>query len=40
MKLPVQRTALPGDELSFDIVPLDLACKAWFAGHLPAKRMI
>ena len=38
MKLPAHRAGLPGDEISFFIVPLDPAYKAGLAGHLPVKR--
>jgi len=34
---PLYRTGLPGNELSFHIVPLDPAYKAGLAGHLPVK---
>ncbi len=37
VKLPAHRAGLPGNEISFLIVPLDPAYKAGFAGHLPAK---
>ena len=33
MKLPAHRAGLPGNELSFVIVPLDPAYKAGLAGH-------
>ena len=36
LKLPADKAAIPGNELSFLIVPLDPAYKAGFAGHLPA----
>ena len=36
MKLPAHRAGLPGNEISFLIVPLDPAYKAGLAGHLPA----
>ena len=35
MKLPAHRAGLPGNEISFFIVPLDPAYKAGLAGHLP-----
>ena len=38
MKLPVHRAGLPGKAISFYIVPLDLAYKTGFAGHVPVKR--
>jgi len=38
MKLPAQRAGLPGNEISFFIVPLDLAYKAGLAVHLPVNR--
>jgi len=37
VKLPVHRAGLPGNEISFLIVPLDPTYKAGLAGHLPAK---
>jgi hypothetical protein len=37
VKLPAHRARLPGNEISFLIVPLDPAYKAWLAGHVPAK---
>jgi hypothetical protein len=37
VKLPAHRAGLPGNEISFFIVPLDPAYKAGLAGHLPAK---
>jgi hypothetical protein len=37
VKLPAHRSGLPGNEISFLIVPLDPAYKAGLAGHLPAK---
>ncbi len=37
MKLPALWAGLPGNEISFLIVPLDPAYKAGLAGHLPAK---
>jgi hypothetical protein len=36
VKLPAHRAGLPGNEISFFIVPLDPAYKAGLAGHLPA----
>ena len=36
MKLPGHRPALPGNVVSFYIVPLDPAHSAWLAGHVPA----
>jgi hypothetical protein len=36
VKLPAHRAGLPGNEISFLIVPLDPAYKAGLAGHLPA----
>ncbi len=38
MKLPAHRAGLPGNEISFLIVPLDPAYKAGLAGHLPVRR--
>jgi hypothetical protein len=35
VKLPAHRAGLPGNEISFLIVPLDPAYKAGLAGHLP-----
>jgi hypothetical protein len=35
LKLPAHRAGLPGNEISFLIVPLDPAYKAGLAGHLP-----
>ena len=35
VKLLAHRAALPGNEVSFLIVPLDPAYKAGLAGHLP-----
>jgi len=40
VKLPAQRAGLPGNEISFLIVPLDPAYKAGVAGHLPAKSVV
>jgi len=37
VKLPAHRGRLPGNEISFFIVPLDPANKAGLAGHLPVK---
>jgi hypothetical protein len=37
VKLLAHRAGLPGNEISFLIVPLDPAYKAGLAGHLPAK---
>jgi len=37
VKLPGHRPALPGEVISFHIVPLDPAYKAGLAGHVPAK---
>ena len=34
VKLPALRARLPGNELSFLIVPLDPAYKAGLAGHI------
>jgi hypothetical protein len=36
MKLPAHRARLPGNEISFLIVPLHPAYKAGLEGHLPA----
>jgi len=36
VKLPAHRAELPGNEISFLIVPLHPAYKAGLAGHLPA----
>jgi hypothetical protein len=38
VKLPAHRAGLPGNEISFLIVPLDPAYKAGLAGHLPVNR--
>jgi len=38
VKLSAHRAGLPGNEISFPIVPLDPAYKAGLAGHLPAKK--
>jgi len=35
VKLPAHRAGLPGNVLSFYIVPLDPAYKAGLAGHVP-----
>jgi len=35
VNLPAHRVGLPGNEISFFIVPLDPAYKAGLAGHLP-----
>jgi hypothetical protein len=35
VKLHAHRAGLPGNEISFFIVPLDPAYKAGLAGHLP-----
>ena len=40
MKLPAHRTGLPGNEISFLIVPLDPAYKGGLAGHLPVNLRI
>ena len=40
VKLPAHRAGLPGNEISFSIVPLDPAYKAGLAGHLPVNRII
>jgi hypothetical protein len=37
VKLPAHRAGLPGNEISFLIVPLDPAYKVGLAGHLPVK---
>jgi hypothetical protein len=37
LKLPAHRARLPGNVMSFHIVPLDPAYKAGFAGHAPVK---
>ena len=37
VKLPAHRSGLPGNEISFFIVPLGPAYKAGLAGHLPVK---
>jgi hypothetical protein len=37
VKLPAHRAGLPGNEISFFIVPLDPAYKARLAGHLPIR---
>jgi len=36
-KLPGQRPGLPGNVISFYIVPLNPARKAGLAGHVPVK---
>ena len=36
MKLPAHRAGLPGNVISFYIVPLDPAYEAGLAGHVPA----
>jgi len=38
VKLPGHRPGLPGNVISFYIVPLDPAYKAGPAGHFPVKR--
>ncbi len=38
VKLPAHRAGLPGNEISFLIVPLDPAYKAGLAGHLQVNR--
>jgi hypothetical protein len=40
VKLPVHRAGLPGNEISFFIVPLDPAYKAGLAGHLPVDNLM
>jgi hypothetical protein len=35
VKLPAHKARLPGNEISFLLVPLDPAYKAGLAGHLP-----
>jgi hypothetical protein len=37
VKLPGHRPGLPGNVISFYIVPLDPAYKAGLAGHTPVK---
>jgi hypothetical protein len=37
VKLPAHRAGVPGNEISFFIVPLDPTYKAGLAGHLPAE---
>jgi hypothetical protein len=37
VKLPGYRPGLPGKVVSFHIVPLDPACKAWLAGARPGQ---
>ncbi len=37
MKLPAHRAGLRGKVISFHIVPLDPACEAGLAGHVPVK---
>ena len=37
MKLPARTAGLPGNVLSFYIVPLDPAYKAGVAGHFPVR---
>jgi hypothetical protein len=37
VKLPAHRAGLPGNEISFLIVPLDPDYKAALSGHLPAR---
>jgi hypothetical protein len=37
VKLPANRAGLPGNEISFLIVPLDPAYKAGLTGHLPVQ---
>jgi hypothetical protein len=39
MKLPAHRAGLPGDEWFFVIAPLDPACKAGLAGHIPGQHV-
>jgi hypothetical protein len=38
VKLPAHRVGLPGNEISFFIVPLDPAYKAGLTGQLPVKK--
>jgi hypothetical protein len=40
VKLPAHRAGLPGNEISFLIVPLDPAYKAGLAGYLPVKDQV
>jgi len=40
VKLPAHRAGLPGNEISFLIVPFDPAYKAGLAGHLPVKQFL
>ena len=35
VKLPAHSAGLPGNDLLFNIVPLDPAHRAGFAGHAP-----
>jgi hypothetical protein len=37
VNLPAHRARLPGNEISFLLVPLDPAYQAGLAGHLPVK---
>jgi hypothetical protein len=37
VKLPAQSAGLPGNDLLFDMVPLDPAYRAGLAGHAPVK---
>ena len=38
VKLPAHSAALPGNDLLFNIVPLDPAHRAELAGHTPVKK--
>jgi hypothetical protein len=38
MKLPAHSAELPGNDLLFNIVPLDPAHRAGLAGHAPVKK--
>jgi hypothetical protein len=39
VKLPAHGAGLPGNDLLFDIVPLDPAHRAGLAGHAPVRGM-
>jgi len=40
VKLPAHSAGLPGNDLLFDIVPLDPAHRAGLAGHAPVKSLM
>jgi len=39
LKLPAYRAGLPGNEISFHIMPFSPPIKVGLAGHLPVKNL-